>query len=302
MQGARDKALARGRSSTTGAGALIAALAPACRTAPRPSPSIDALVLAGRACRHAAVDRTRMSSPMPRVPRRRRPPSGGRAVHCARRSCPTTWCFDDARPHADRHRPEHGRQVHPYAPDRPHRGARAHRQLRAGASARRLGPIDRIFTRIGAGDDLAGGRSTFVVEMTGGRLISCTTPLAQSLILMDEIGLRHQHLRWTGARVRDGSAAARLRWPFTLFATHYFELTQLAGRAATPARTCISTRDRTRRRHRFPACRESRALPTAATKPTGRPILAGVPREVIVRGAPATSKLSEVEPLTTAAC
>jgi DNA mismatch repair protein MutS len=97
------------------------------------------------------------------------------------------------------------------------------------AAAATLGPIDRIFTRIGAGDDLAGGQSTFMVEMseTANILHNAT---ASSLVLMDEIG--------RGTSTYDGLALARAcaEWlhtqnrAFTLFATHYFELTELAHR------------------------------------------------------------------------
>ncbi|HET7307644.1 MAG TPA: DNA mismatch repair protein MutS [Gammaproteobacteria bacterium] len=92
-----------------------------------------------------------------------------------------------------------------------------------------IGPIDRIFTRIGASDDLAGGRSTFMVEMveTANILNNAT---AQSLVLMDEIG--------RGTSTYDGLALAEAAaryiteqiGAYTLFATHYFELTKLAGR------------------------------------------------------------------------
>ena len=90
-----------------------------------------------------------------------------------------------------------------------------------------IGPIDRIFTRIGAADDLAGGRSTFMVEMTEAANI-LHNATARSLILMDEIGRGTStfdglSLAWAMAH----HIAARIK-SFTLFATHYFELTNLA--------------------------------------------------------------------------
>ena len=90
-----------------------------------------------------------------------------------------------------------------------------------------LGPIDRIFTRIGASDDLAGGRSTFMLEMTeSANILHHAT--AQSLVLMDEIGRGTSTfdglaLAWAIARHLIEKNGAR-----TLFATHYFQLTQLA--------------------------------------------------------------------------
>jgi DNA mismatch repair protein MutS len=97
-----------------------------------------------------------------------------------------------------------------------------------------LGPLDRIFTRIGASDDLAGGRSTFMLEMTEtANILHNATD--RSLVLMDEVG--------RGTSTFDGLSLA---WAcaafivkeiraFTLFATHYFELTDLAGQATGAA-------------------------------------------------------------------
>jgi DNA mismatch repair protein MutS len=96
------------------------------------------------------------------------------------------------------------------------------------ADALVVGPIDRIFTRIGAADDLAGGRSTFMVEMTEAANI-LHNATARSLVLLDEIGRgtsTYDGLSLAWAMARD--IATRVR-AFTLFATHYFELTTLAA-------------------------------------------------------------------------
>ena len=102
-----------------------------------------------------------------------------------------------------------------------------------------IGPVDRIFTRIGATDDLAGGRSTFMVEMTESAAI-LNGATEHSLVLMDEVG--------RGTSTFDGLALA---WAiarhlidtsrsFTLFATHYFELTQLPESHPTAANVHLS--------------------------------------------------------------
>ena len=102
------------------------------------------------------------------------------------------------------------------------------------ASRAAIGPVDRIFTRIGAGDDLSRGQSTFMVEMseTANILHNATE---SSLVLMDEVG--------RGTSTYDGLALARAAAvhlaassrAYTLFATHYFELTELAAEYSTIA-------------------------------------------------------------------
>jgi len=98
------------------------------------------------------------------------------------------------------------------------------------AAEARIGLVDRIFTRVGASDNLAGGQSTFMVEMTeSAHILNCAT--ARSLILLDEIG--------RGTSTYDGLSIAWAIAEFiqdperlgarTLFATHYHEMTQLEG-------------------------------------------------------------------------
>lgn len=105
-----------------------------------------------------------------------------------------------------------------------------------------IGGIDRIFTRIGAADDLAGGRSTFMMEMTeAATILSAST--AHSLVIMDEIG--------RGTSTYDGLALAwaianRLlnhNRALTLFATHYFELTRLPSENPCSANVHLAAAD-----------------------------------------------------------
>ncbi|MFT5675351.1 MAG: DNA mismatch repair protein MutS, partial [Paraglaciecola sp.] len=151
-----------------------------------------------------------------------------------------------------------------------------------------IGPIDRIFTRIGASDDLASGRSTFMVEMTETANI-LNNASANSLVLMDEIG--------RGTSTYDGLSLAwacadylaRHLQSFTLFATHYFELTQLAEQIPELANVHLDAVEHEESIRFMHAVQEG-----AANKSYGLQVaqLAGVPRTVIQA---AKRKLHELE-------
>lgn len=151
-----------------------------------------------------------------------------------------------------------------------------------------IGSIDRIFTRIGAADDLAGGRSTFMVEMTETATI-LHNATENSLVLMDEIG--------RGTSTYDGLSLAfacadylaqHLR-AYTLFATHYFELTSLADSLPGVANIHLDAAEHGDDIVFLYAVNEG-----PANKSYGLQVarLAGVPHEVIAR---AKEKLTELE-------
>ena len=145
------------------------------------------------------------------------------------------------------------------------------------AEAAVIGPIDRIFTRIGAGDDLAGGRSTFMVEMTeAANILHNATP--RSLVLMDEIGRGTStfdglSLAWATARHLAAKVGA-----FTLFATHYFELTALATELPGVLNVHLDATE-----HRHGIIFMHAVKPGPASKSYGLAVakLAGLPREVL---------------------
>ena len=141
----------------------------------------------------------------------------------------------------------------------------------------KLGPIDRIFTRIGSSDDLAGGRSTFMVEMTetANILHNATN---RSLVLMDEIGRGTStfdglSLAWASAVY----IADQLR-AFTLFATHYFELTSLASSHPTIENVHL---DATEHQHRLVFLHAVKEGPANQSYGLQVAQLAGIPRAVI---------------------
>ncbi|MFC0267407.1 DNA mismatch repair protein MutS [Kushneria aurantia] len=155
------------------------------------------------------------------------------------------------------------------------------------AASAEIGPIDRIFTRIGSSDDLAGGRSTFMVEMTETASI-LHNATAESLVLMDEIGRGTStfdglSLAWAAA---EHLAASRA---FTLFATHYFEMTSLAEQLPEVANVHLSATE-----HNDGIVFMHRVEPGPASQSYGLQVaqLAGVPRAVIER---ARKRLSELE-------
>ena len=145
------------------------------------------------------------------------------------------------------------------------------------AERARLGPIDRIFTRIGASDDLAGGQSTFMLEMTETAII-LNNATERSLVLMDEVGRGTStfdglSLAWASAR----HIATRIR-AFTLFATHYFELTALARETEGCANVHLDATEHGDELVFLHAVKEGPANRSYGLQVAA---LAGVPREVI---------------------
>lgn len=159
------------------------------------------------------------------------------------------------------------------------------------AESAQIGSIDRIFTRIGASDDLASGRSTFMVEMTETANI-LHNATANSLVLMDEIG--------RGTSTYDGLslAWASAEWlakqlgSMTLFATHYFELTELPNQIPHLANVHLDAVEHGDSIAFMHAVQEG-----AASKSYGLAVagLAGVPKSVIKN---ARTKLTQLEQLS----
>jgi DNA mismatch repair protein MutS len=150
-----------------------------------------------------------------------------------------------------------------------------------------IGPIDRIFTRIGASDDLAGGRSTFMVEMTeAASILAASTP--QSLVLMDEIG--------RGTSTFDGLALAHAiaerllqhNRAMVLFATHYFELTRLAEAHAAARNVHLAAAE-----HAGGIAFLHEVRPGPASRSYGLQVarLAGLPPALIRRGSELLTRL-----------
>ncbi len=142
-----------------------------------------------------------------------------------------------------------------------------------------IGPIDRIFTRVGSSDDIASGRSTFMVEMTETANI-LNNASANSLVLMDEIGRGTSTFDGLSLAWACASHLACVNRPFTLFATHYFELTALADEQATVLNVHLDAIE-----HKEKIIFLHKVKEGAANKSYGIQVarLAGIPGEVVAR-------------------
>ncbi|HEV7930042.1 MAG TPA: DNA mismatch repair protein MutS, partial [Nitrosospira sp.] len=157
------------------------------------------------------------------------------------------------------------------------------------ARSARFGTLDRIFTRIGASDDLAGGRSTFMLEMNEAANILHNAS-SQSLVLMDEVG--------RGTSTFDGLALAlaiaryllEKNGSYTLFATHYFELTQLAEEFAQVANVHLRAVEH---KHHIVFLHAVNEGPASQSYGLQVAALAGVPASVIKMARQYLSKLEK---------
>lgn len=151
------------------------------------------------------------------------------------------------------------------------------------AETARIGLVDRIFARVGAHDDLAAGRSTFLVEMLEtARLLHGAGE--RSLVLLDEVGRGTS--TWDGLAIAQAVAerlVAGPRGPRTLFATHFQELTALAGESDRVANAAVTAEEDGSGGLRF----LHRVAPGAADRSWGVQVaaMAGLPRPVLERAA-----------------
>lgn len=159
------------------------------------------------------------------------------------------------------------------------------------ATSARIDLVDRIFTRIGASDDLSRGQSTFMVEMSEtANILNNATP--RSLVILDEIGRGTStfdglSLAWSIAEFLHNQAGAK-----TLFATHYHELTELAGRMPRIKNFNVAVRE-----WNDQIIFLRKILPGGTDKSYGIQVarLAGVPKAVVERAKEILSNLEESE-------
>ena len=161
------------------------------------------------------------------------------------------------------------------------------------AAAMRIGALDRVFTRIGAGDDLARGRSTFLVEMQEtANILNNATP--RSLIVLDEIGRGTStfdgiSIAWSVAEYLHGKAACKAK---TLFATHYHELTDLSDILAGVKNYTVRVKEEGGR-----VVFLRRIAPGVAERSFGINVgaMAGLPPEVVARASEILKNLESSE-------
>jgi len=156
------------------------------------------------------------------------------------------------------------------------------------ADAAIIGPIDRIFTRIGAHDDLSTGRSTFMVEMTEAANI-LNNATANSLVLMDEIGRGTSTFDGLSLAWAFAEFLATQKQAFTLFATHYFELTALPEKISTISNVHINAVEHGEKIVFLHSVKEGPANQSYGLQVAQ---LAGVPKNVITQ---ARKKLHQLE-------
>ena len=145
------------------------------------------------------------------------------------------------------------------------------------ATAATIGTIDQIFTRVGATDDLTGGRSTFMVEMTETANI-LNNATASSLVLMDEVGRGTStfdglSLAWAAIRY-----IAKELGALTLFATHYFELTSLSDELPSVANVHLDATEHDRKLIFLHSVKDGPANQSYGLQVAG---LAGIPKHVV---------------------
>jgi len=164
------------------------------------------------------------------------------------------------------------------------------------ADAAMIGPLDRIFTRIGASDDLAGGQSTFMVEMTETANI-LNNATENSLVLMDEIGRGTSTYDGLALALACATHIARDVRAFTLFATHYFELTELPAQLENCANVHL---DATEHGDELVFLHSVKEGPADRSYGIQVAKLAGVPRSVISDAREHLLRLEDIAPKKTA--
>ena len=283
--GARDRALAREKELYEALLDLLIARLPAQQTTAAAIAELD--VLACFAERAAKLDCTQpelVDEPMIRIDGGRHP-----VVECANSDpfIANDLCFDDSRRMLIITGPNMGGKS-TYMRQTALIVILAHVGCFVPAKRAVLGPLDRIFTRIGASDDLAGGRSTFMLEMTEtANILHNATD--RSLVLMDEVGRGTSTFDGLSLAWACAAFIAREIRSLTLFATHYFELTSLAGETPAVANVHVEAVEHGEKLVFLHSVKEGPANQSYGLQVAA---LAGIPRSIIIE---ARQYLTELE-------